>query len=170
MEKVFFFWVHKSMCLCLSPSGPNSFHYQSISETVNMHLDCGGALAPHCIEVNWHSPVQSGPSLRPDRHKDTWASDDAYGRSAVGVAVKASCVELGIVLLTDVPQLYEFRSSWCLTSTFDLWSTDLVSGVLWNALTLTKQAFLSLFSFWSVESFENRSCWANVWLNCMESY
>lgn len=84
---------------------PNSFHYQSISETVNMHLDCGGALAPHCLEVNWHSPVQSGPSLRPDRHKDTWASDDAYGRSLVGVAVKASCAELGSVLLTDVPQL-----------------------------------------------------------------
>lgn len=49
----FFFLVHKSVCLCLFPSGPNSFHYQSISETVNMHLDCGGALAPHCLEANW---------------------------------------------------------------------------------------------------------------------
>lgn len=48
---------------------------------------------------------QSGPSLCPDRHKDTWASDDAYGRSAVGVAIKASRAELGSVLLTDVPQL-----------------------------------------------------------------
>ncbi len=68
------FLVHKSMCLCLSPSGPNSFHYQSINETVHMHLDCTGALAPHWLESNCRSLVQCGPSLRPDRHKDTWAS------------------------------------------------------------------------------------------------
>lgn len=140
------------MCLCLSPSGPNSFHYQSISETVHMHLDCGGALAPHWLESNCRSLVHCGPSLgltdtrtrEPHRRCLRWVSGG--GRFAGQLCRVGERLSYRRSSTRD-----EFRNSWCLTSTSDLRSTDLVSGVLWNALTLTKPAFFSLFSFWSVE-------------------
>lgn len=99
-----FFLVHKSMCLSFSLrpkliplsinqwNRPHAFGLRRCSCTPLVRIKLSFSGWVRTVPSPWQT--QGHVSL----------TDDAYGRSAVGVFVRAGCVELGSVSLLDVPQ------------------------------------------------------------------